>query len=79
MSFETMHTLRKVPEAKPLFPELSVVATLHEVVTDEGLPVPAGSRGTIVEVYAGGEAYEVEFASPVVGNATILAEALAAA
>lgn len=79
MSFETMHTLRRAPEVTPLFPELSVVTTLRDAVTDDGLPVPAGARGTIVEVYADGEAYEVEFASPVAGTATILAEALAAA
>ncbi|MCJ2120632.1 DUF4926 domain-containing protein [Methylobacterium sp. J-001] len=79
MSFETMHTLRRDPEVKPLFSELSVVVTLCDTVTDDGLPVAAGSRGTIVEVYAGGEAYEVEFARPVIGNATIPAEALEAA
>ncbi|WP_457105442.1 DUF4926 domain-containing protein [Methylobacterium sp. P5_C11] len=79
MSFETMHTPRRSPEATPLFPELSVVATLRDVMTDDGLPVPAGARGTIVEVYASGEAYELEFAGSVVGNATILADALTAA
>jgi len=79
MSFETMHTLRRDPEVTPLFPELSVVVTLCDTVTDDGRSVAAGSRGTIVEVYAGGEAYEVEFARPVIGNATIRAEALKAA
>jgi glutamate---cysteine ligase / carboxylate-amine ligase len=76
MSIETMHTLRKAPEASPLFAELSVVATLRDLQTDDGLTVPAGSRGTIVEVYASGAAYEVEFARPVVGNATVMADAL---
>ena len=79
MSFETMHTLRRAPEATPLFPELSVVVTLRDTVTDDGVTVPAGSRGTIVEAYAAGEAYEVEFARPVAGTATILADALRAA
>ncbi|MCJ2084750.1 DUF4926 domain-containing protein [Methylobacterium sp. E-005] len=79
MSFETMHTLRRAPEATPLFPELSVVVTLRDTVTDDGLSVPAGSHGTIVEIYAGGEAYEVECARPVAGTATIAAEALKAA
>jgi len=79
MSFETMHTLRRDPEVTPLFSELSVVVTLCDTVTDDGRSVAAGSRGTIVEVYAGGEAYEVEFARPVIGNATIRAEALKAA
>ena len=79
MSIETMHTLRKAPSATPLYPELSVVATLYDLKTDDGLTIPAGSRGTVVEVYAAGEAYEVEFARPVVGNATIEADALTAA
>ena len=79
MSIETMHTLRKGPDASPLYPELSVVSTVRDLQTDDGLTVPAGSRGTIVEVYAAGAAYEVEFAHPVVGNATITAEALTAA
>lgn len=79
MSIETMHTLRKAPEPSPLYPELSVVSTLRDLLTDDGLAVPAGSRGTIVEIYAAGAAYEVEFARPVVGNATITADALTAA
>lgn len=79
MSIETMHTLRKAPAVTPLFPELSVVATLRDLKTDDGLTVPAGSRGTVVEVYAAGEAYEVEFARPVIGNATVIADALSAA
>lgn len=78
MSIETMHTLRKAPDVTPLFPELSVVATLCDLQTDDGLPVPAGSRGIIVEVYAGGAAYEVDFSRPIVGNATVDASALAA-
>jgi hypothetical protein len=78
MSFETMHTLRKAPMASPLFRELSVVVLLKEVETDDGIAVPAGSRGTIVDVYGDGTSYEVEFAKPVVGNATVRAQALRA-
>lgn len=79
MSFETMHPLRRVPEATPFFPELSVpelsvpelsvVVTLRDTATDGGVTVAAGSRGTIVEAYAAGEAYEVEFAPLVAGTA----------
>ena len=79
MSFETMHTLRRAPEPAPLFPGLSVVATVRDAVTDDGVTVPAGSRGTVVAVYAAGAAYEVEFARPVIGNMTLPVEALAAA
>jgi hypothetical protein len=56
LSIETMHTLRKAPEPSPLYPELSVVSTLRDLLTDDGLAVPAGSRGTIVEIYAAGAA-----------------------
>ena len=78
MSFETMHTLRKAPEVSPLFPELSVVELLAAVETDDGAEVPAGSRGTIVAEWGGGAAYEVEFARPVVGTATVRAALLRA-
>ncbi|WCS28918.1 DUF4926 domain-containing protein (plasmid) [Methylobacterium sp. NMS14P] len=78
MSYETMHQFRD-PAAHPLFAELSVVAVLRAVETDDGLPVPAGSHGTVVAVYGGGKAYEVEFACPVVGNCTLSADALRAA
>lgn len=63
-------------ETHRLFDELSVVETLRPVVTDDGAAVPAGSRGTIVAIYGGGAAYEVEFARPVVGNCTIIHELL---
>lgn len=67
------------PAAHPLFTELSVVVVLHAIETDDGLPVPAGSHGTVVAVYGGGKAYEVEFARPVIGNCTLHADALRAA
>lgn len=78
MSIETMHILRKAAEVSPLFPELSVVEVLDAVTTDDGAEVPAGSRGTIVAEWGDGAAYEVEFARPVVGNATIRAALLRA-
>lgn len=79
MSIETMHILRKAPSSTPLFAELSVVALARSVETDDGLAVPVGSRGTVVAVYAGGAAYEVEFAHPISGNATVEAIDLRAA
>ncbi|GJE55599.1 MULTISPECIES: DUF4926 domain-containing protein [Methylobacterium] len=78
MSYETMHQFQDPHPNHPLFAELSVVETLRPVETDDGRPVPAGSRGTIVAVYGGGKAYEVEFARPVVGNCTLRADALQA-
>ncbi|WP_288582027.1 DUF4926 domain-containing protein [uncultured Methylobacterium sp.] len=61
---------------RPLFAELSVVEITRVVETDDGAIVPAGSRGTIVAIYGGGAAYEVEFARPVIGNCTLDREAL---
>ena len=78
MSFETMHILRKAPTGSLLFPELSVVEVVCAVETDDGQRVPAGTRGTVVAVYGGGEAYEVEFARPVVGNTTLRPDVLRA-
>jgi len=79
MSIETMHILRKVPSSTPLFAELSVVALARPIETDDGSSVPEGSYGTVVAVYGGGAAYEVEFAYPVAGNATVEASDLRAA
>lgn len=76
MSIVTMHRLRDPGETLAPLAELSVVETLCALETDDGLPVPAGSRGTIVAVYGRGEAYEVEFARPVVGNSTVSADLL---
>lgn len=79
MSFVTVHQYRDPSGSHALFPELSVVETLRAVETDDGLPVPAGSHGTVVAIYSDGAAYEVEFARPVVGNCTITADLLRAA
>ena len=43
--------------------ELSRVTVSSAVPADEGY-LPAGSYGTIVHVYKGGRAYEVEFELP---------------
>ena len=58
------------------FADLSSVRVEIDVVTDDGEAVPAGTRGTVVSVYAGGAAYEVEFDG---GTATIEAAHLTAA
>lgn len=50
------------PDRPTGFAELDLVRMLQDVETDEGEAVPAGTRGTVVAIYAGGEAYEVEFA-----------------
>lgn len=42
------------------FPEHSVVRTRVDLIDDQGRPVPAGSRGAVVHVYAPGQAYVVE-------------------
>ena len=79
MSFDTLDQSR-APVAQPqALAELSVVTLLREVVTDDGVTVPAGTEGTIVGVWGDGEAYEVEFDEPVVGNATVRTDALRAA
>lgn len=79
MSYFTQDQFRDLKASHALFRELSVVETLRAVETDDGKAVPAGSRGTIVAVYGRGEAYEVEFARPVVGNCTVSADLLRAA
>ncbi|MCJ2121279.1 DUF4926 domain-containing protein [Methylobacterium sp. J-077] len=79
MSFDTLYQSRDPVTPRPAFAELSVVAVLRDVQTDDGDTIPAGTEGTIVGIWAGGEAYEVEFDEPVVGNATVRAEALRAA
>jgi hypothetical protein len=79
MPFDTLYQSR-APVANPqVFAELSVVAVLRDVLTDDGAIVPAGTEGTVVGVWGEGEAYEVEFDEPVVGNATVRADALRAA
>jgi hypothetical protein len=64
---------------RPAVAELSEVAVLRDVQTDDGYLIPAGMEGTIVGIWAGGEAYEVEFDEPVADNATVRAGALRAA
>lgn len=57
------------------YDELSVITTKNDIIRTDGI-IPAGSIGTIVHVYAGGKAYEVEFCSPFQAVVTIEPESL---
>ncbi|MCJ2050986.1 DUF4926 domain-containing protein [Methylobacterium sp. J-070] len=78
MSFDTLYQSRAPVTPPQALAELGVVVLLRDVVTDDGVPIPAGTEGTIVGIWADGEAYEVEFDEPVAGNATVRADALRA-
>ena len=54
--------------------ELALVELMVGSRTIDGVDVPAGRVGTVVFVYADGEAYEVEFAVPVGTLVTVPAE-----
>ncbi|WP_091718483.1 hypothetical protein [Methylobacterium phyllostachyos] len=60
-----------------LFRELDRVRTLTDTVGEDGEPVPAGSTGTIVAVWNGGAAFDVEFTRPVEALAAIAPNQLA--
>jgi len=51
--------------------ELDRVELLADVVGDDRVMVPAGSVGTVVAIWAGGAAFEVEFTWPVDALATV--------
>lgn len=57
--------------------ELDRVTLAQEVEGDYGERVPAGSTGTVVGIWAGGAAFEVEFTQPVDALATVKAGAIA--
>ncbi|MFY9290806.1 MAG: DUF4926 domain-containing protein [Methylorubrum rhodinum] len=65
---------RSAPPAA--FRELDRVRTLEVVSGEDGETVPAGSEGTIVAVWNGGAAFDVEFVRPVETLAAIAPEAL---
>ncbi|MCJ2022904.1 DUF4926 domain-containing protein [Methylobacterium sp. J-067] len=56
--------------------ELDRVRVLRPVAGDDDLVVPEGATGTVVAIYADGEAFEVEFTDPVDTLATVDAAAL---
>ncbi len=60
----------------PAFRELDRVRTLEVVSGEDGETVPAGSEGTVVAVWNGGEAFDVEFVRPVETLAAIVPKAL---
>ena len=51
--------------------ELDRVELLANVLGDDQVTVPAGSVGTVVAIWAGGAAFEVEFTQPVDALATV--------
>lgn len=55
--------------------ELTRVVLSKPVETEDGV-LPAGSMGTVVGVYRGGVAYEVEFAKPFHTVATVMPDAI---
>lgn len=61
--------------ALPGIEELSRVVLCRDVMA-EGGRLPAGSAGTVVGVYRGGAAYEVEFTKPFHAVATVDAAAI---
>lgn len=54
--------------------ELDRVRILRAVSGDDDVTVPAGTTGTVVAIYADGEAFEVEFTEPVDTLATVEAD-----
>jgi hypothetical protein len=68
-----------VKSRRPPFKELDDVA-LAAPVSVSGLQcdLPAGARGTVVGVWRGDEAFEVEFTTPFACVVTVRAEGLAA-
>ncbi len=71
-------TLSLVRQAEPDLPlrDLDRVALTAAALTDDGDRLEAGTEGTIVGVWRGGSAYEVEFAEPPGALATVEAASL---
>lgn len=62
--------------AGALFRELDRVRTLADVVGEDGEAVPAGSTGTVVAIWDGGAAFDVEFTRPVEALAALSPDTL---
>jgi hypothetical protein len=56
--------------------DLDRVALTSAVVSDDGDALPPGTEGTIVSVYRDGEAYVVEFPTPLGALATVRPDSL---
>ncbi|MGU3539651.1 DUF4926 domain-containing protein [Methylobacterium sp. A54F] len=59
------------PDGGSSIRELDRVRLLSTVVSDDRQKVPMGSEGTVVAIYANGEAFEVEFVHPFEALATV--------
>lgn len=71
MAVDFSYLLRKEDPGAALR-DLDDVVVLAAVVTDDGDTIPAGTEGTIVGVWKGGEAFVVEFSEPVGALVTVL-------
>lgn len=65
------------PSVVTRFNELDCVRLLRSSIDMDDKLVPAGSVGTIVAVWGGGEAFEVEFVEPFQALVTVRVEDLA--
>lgn len=70
MTADTVFLMRR-QEPRSRFQDLDSVTINVAVITDDGDQIAAGSEGTIVGIWRGGAAYEVEFAEPPGALATI--------
>ena len=68
-------TTERAP-ADVAFRELDRVRTRADLVGEDGERVPAGSVGTVVAVWGGGAAFDVEFTRPVEALAAIAPDLL---
>lgn len=56
------------PVGREPFPDFCVVETLRAVLDDDGLEIPAGAQGTVLDPLANGARYIVEFSDPAYQN-----------
>lgn len=68
MSVEVLYVLRK---DAPDFQDLDAVVLLAPAVSDDGTTIPAGTRGTVVGIWAEERSCIVEFAEPDGALATV--------
>ena len=76
-SYATSSNAKDEPHSKVMFDELddvTLAAPVHVASLDRDLP--AGAHGTVVGVWHGGRAYEVEFSEPFECLVTVPAEGL---
>lgn len=70
MPIELVYHVRK-EEPAAVLRELDEVRVLVDVITLDGATIRAGAEGTVVAVWNGGEAYEIEFPEPMGALATV--------